>query len=274
MRKTRRVRDRISVYYSVTTNFGDGINPLVFNHFIGNKAPLYKSIEKMPSRIDTPYILGIGSLLSWKPDTDSTNQIVCGTGFISKDKKPQKPMKIISVRGTKTRKKFMDAGIQCPAKYGDLALLLKYIIPAPKVEKKYRFGFIPHRVDKNHPYMKKVASHPDWTILDINQAYTPENFVKELHECEYILSSTLHGIIVADSYGIPAYHIELSDRVIGGDWKFKDYYSSVKRKYSNIDISSMDEKSIMKQLNPYDIVFDFDGYYKYIKDELLSISHS
>jgi pyruvyltransferase len=100
----------------------------------------------------------------------------------------------------------------------------------------------------------------------------PKKFVKQIHECEYILSSSLHGIIIADSYGIPAYHIELSDKIIGGQWKFKDYYESVKRPYGTINISSMNEGKILKQMKPYKLDFDFDGYYQYIKDELNKVA--
>ena len=49
-----------------------------------------------------------------------------------------------------------------------------------------------------------------------------------------------------------------------GDWKFRDYYSSVKRTYSKINISE-DEDKIKKQLKPYKIIFDFEKYYNYIK---------
>ena len=276
--KTRKQlkRSSIFVYHCKSKNFGDGINPIVFNHFFKdtNIKPIYKDIERLPfhSESDKPCILGIGSILSWNSKKDASNQIICGSGFIDKNKIPQKPLKIISLRGIKTRKKFLQSKIQAPAIYGDLALLLKYIIPAPKnTIKKYTFGIIPHYVDKEHPFIQKARENPNWTIIDINQADKPEKFVKELHECHYILSSTLHGIIVSDSYGIPAYHIKLTDKVIGGDWKFKDYYSSVKRRYSNIDISSANEIKIKEQLQAYKIIFNFKKYYNYIKKQLMII---
>ena len=46
-----------------------------------------------------------------------------------------------------------------------------------------------------------------------------------------ILSSSLHGMIFADSYDIPNAHLLLSKKVIGGDYKFKDYRSGVGREY-------------------------------------------
>jgi hypothetical protein len=293
MAKTRKNRKGIIIYYSRTIattkkkikNLGDGFNPVIFDHFIGKKHPIYKDILDVPidpiykDIIDipnksngVPCIIGIGSLLSWNDFKEASNQIICGTGFIRKNMIAQRPLKIISVRGEKTRQNYLKYDIDCPPIYGDLGLLLRYVIPPPiACNKKYTIGFIPHYVDKKTPSIIKAKKNPNWTIIDIDQAFTVKKFVKEIHECNFILSSSLHGIIVADSYGIPAYHVELSDGV-GGSWKFKDYYSSVKRKYKIIDVSSMNEEKIINQLTPYKVDFDFDGYYQYIKDELNKVA--
>jgi pyruvyltransferase len=43
-----------------------------------------------------------------------------------------------------------------------------------------------------------------------------------------ILSSSLHGLICADAYGIPNAWIWLSEKLRGGDFKFRDYRLSIK----------------------------------------------
>ena len=62
-------------------------------------------------------------------------------------------------------------------------------------------------------------------ILYIDIEQEPAQFVKEVASCRFILSSAMHGLICADSLGVPNKHMVLSDKVTGGNYKFRDYYS-------------------------------------------------
>lgn len=53
----------------------------------------------------------------------------------------------------------------------------------------------------------------------------PLSVLMRIAECETILSSALHGLIVADSLGIPNMWSTASGRLLGGEYKFHDYYS-------------------------------------------------
>ena len=50
--------------------------------------------------------------------------------------------------------------------------------------------------------------------------------IRQIAECRFILSSSLHGLIIADSMGIPNLHVEFGDRLLGDGYKFDDYYSA------------------------------------------------
>jgi pyruvyltransferase len=51
--------------------------------------------------------------------------------------------------------------------------------------------------------------------------------VREITSCEFILSSSLHGLVVADSYGIPNQWVEPAAEDIHNTFKFYDYYSAL-----------------------------------------------
>ena len=60
--------------------------------------------------------------------------------------------------------------------------------------------------------------------MDIEE--NPYIFLKSLKKCKNVLSSALHGLIAADSFGIPNLRMVISNNIIGGDYKFIDYYSA------------------------------------------------
>jgi hypothetical protein len=51
--------------------------------------------------------------------------------------------------------------------------------------------------------------------------------VREIAACAAVLTTSLHGLIVADAYGIPAVWSTLAPDLIGGTFKFHDYESVV-----------------------------------------------
>ena len=82
-------------------------------------------------------------------------------------------------------------------------MLLPFLV-SPAKEKKYTIGIIPHwrETDRFIAKYSKTAHVIDIRTDDI------KSFIEVLTSCEYILSSSLHGIIIAHAYGIPALLIE------------------------------------------------------------------
>ena len=53
--------------------------------------------------------------------------------------------------------------------------------------------------------------------------------LRQIAECETVISSSLHGCIAADSLNIPNYRIKLSEHGYNRniDFKFDDYYTAI-----------------------------------------------
>jgi pyruvyltransferase len=199
-------------------NFGDILNPIVIEHFTKRKTTRIASLY-----YEKPHLLGIGSVLNRA--TKYSN--VWGSGFIKEQSfVVAPPNKILAVRGPKTRKRLLELNINCPEVFGDPALLMPEIY-YPKIKKKYKLGIIPHYVDFNDKRLKLIKDD-NVIIIDICNP-NPLLVIDQLLECETIASSSLHGLIVSDAYGIPNVWVKFSDNVVGGNFKFHDYFQSISR---------------------------------------------
>lgn len=210
---------KFTIVHYVSNNWGDALNRPLFN-FLAQQECDFKSMFGDGYR-SHPHILGIGSILSHA----GGNATVWGSGFIqSGGRIAEAPRKICAVRGPRSRKRLVELKFKCPEIYGDPALLYP-LVYNPTPTKKYKWGVIPHYVDFEDPF---CATCTDCLVIDIRKPIN--EVVDQLIQCERIISSSLHGLIAADSYRIPSTWIRLSDKVVGGDFKFLDYFESVGRR--------------------------------------------
>ena len=67
-------------------------------------------------------------------------------------------------------------------------------------------------------------------FIDINRYHIWHNFIDQILSCNIILSSSLHGIIIADAYSVPNLWCKFSEyEAENNGFKFKDYFLSVKK---------------------------------------------
>ena len=207
-------------------NFGDTINQELVKLISGVTPTIVNNSFKNPKN-ETIYMC-IGSVLGWA----DKNTIVWGSGFISNSQfitSIPKPKKIHAVRGVLTREILLKKGIDCPEVYGDPVLLMPRFYN-PKLEKKYELSIIPHHIDKILiPKLKK--QFPKAYFIDIQQDVY--KFIDEVIQSKYVISSALHGLIAADTYGVPNEWQEFSNKVLGKGFKFYDYETS--KKYISLD---------------------------------------
>lgn len=155
--------------------------------------------------------------------------LVWGSGMIARRKLFKAPPKRIhSVRGKLTRRILEKNGVKCPDVYGDVSMLYRNFY-SPNIKTQEKIGIIPHYVDQTNPLLSTLAKIDNVRILDIN---TETNvFIDDVLACSKVLSSSLHGLIVCDMYGVPNRRVRFSDKIIGKNFKYFDYFSSVKRRY-------------------------------------------
>ena len=92
-------------------------------------------------------------------------------------------------------------------------------------EKRYDLGVIPHICDLKDPAAQALADRYENSIL-INVKDDPIEVVRQIAQCRAVLSSSLHGLIVADSFHVPNMHVVFDERLKGDGYKFDDYYSA------------------------------------------------
>lgn len=111
---------------------------------------------------------------------------------------------IRSVRGPITRIMLTDMGYDVPEIYGDPVIILPEIYTPTKVEKTYKYGVIIHKDQKfTSSDEEDFLKREDVLLIDI-RTRDYKGFVDKVVSCEKIISSSLHGIIISESYGVPA----------------------------------------------------------------------
>lgn len=229
-------------------NWGDDINywflrEIVEEHIISYD---YSIFARNGYR---PYVLGIGSLLTL---LSIDNAIVWGSGVLSSDDEIKgKPKEVRAVRGPLSRARLLAAGIECPEIYGDPALLLpKYYIP--EVKKQYTFGIIPHYKDLHNPLLEQFRNNKDILIINIRDYEHWLTFIDNVCQCRFIVSSSLHGLIISEAYEIPNLWIRFDGADRDDEIKFHDFFLSVGRDRSVFSVNHKTTiEDIKEALNEY-----------------------
>ncbi len=246
--RTKR-RPRLRVYwwrysFPEQLNFGDEITPYIIRSLFGLRAE-HSSLHRAD-------LAGAGSIIEMVQRGAGDHSVkVWGSGFIrAGDKNHLSSIDFSAVRGPLSLKRVDTT--HHPVAIGDPGLLANRTFKKSR-RKTHKVGIIAHYVDKNHPALEGVKDDPDYLLIDPLQ--TPDKVARDITACEYILSSSLHGIIFSDSFNIPNNWMPLSDKVTGGDYKFTDYYLSTGRETRSVTPSIIgNTKAIQQAIDSYEPV--------------------
>ncbi|PHR14712.1 MAG: hypothetical protein COA40_00570 [Aequorivita sp.] len=205
-------------HYARVNNFGDMFNKDLIRFFNAQLifVPTYKESEAALT----------GSILGTYL-RDFTGYVL-GAGFIlDRYNRKGNNWKVKIIRGPLSAKQ---CGVTENVVFADPGILASQIYSNSGI-KKYKLGIIPHSRDV--PIFKGLQF--DENVKFIHPRRKPAAVAKDIMNCEYIASSSLHGLIFADAFRVPNIHIKFSDNVIGGLHKFEDYYLGMDAEADHID---------------------------------------
>ena len=196
-------------------NFGDWLSPAVCEFLSGRRV-----VHTEFARCD---LVAIGSLLQRSAERFWHRRVhVWGTGFIAAQKPAASRHHYHALRGPASAALIENHRITV---FGDPGLLVDRIFERPSPARRISLGIVPHYRDREDASI--LALHraiPGSRLIDVFEPAA--SVVQQIASCDFVVSSSLHGLVVADSYAIPNLWLKVSDRQRGEGFKYSDYYGA------------------------------------------------
>ncbi|GHA42044.1 exopolysaccharide glucosyl ketal-pyruvate-transferase [Amylibacter ulvae] len=208
-------------WWKKTNNYGDILTPYVLEYVSGRAV-------KWAKRNDAE-IISIGSVVDAvvKRKEDGADPVyVWGSGI----KEPVSADVIDFAAISLLRGPLTAVALKMEsAPQGDPGLIADRVFTGISKTKKYAVGIVPHVLHHNAPLVAKLQDAlPNATLINLSTDNVTQT-TQEIAQCDVILSSSLHGLIVADSFQIPNIWIDLGAIGNSSRFKFYDYALSVGR---------------------------------------------
>jgi len=191
-----------------SVNFGDRLADIISRQMLA-----MQSLSLDDEVIRQERLFSIGSVLHFT----KTGDHIWGTGWNGKIPEKEfkaRSLKVHAVRGPLTAEFLRSRNIDVPDVYGDPALLIPHIF-------KNRFKPNP---EKDYVFVPNLHDLP--LVSDLPNVVSPlwgwNKVVDAILNAKLVLASSLHGLIVAEAFGIPARYVRLTQTE--DLFKYKDYY--------------------------------------------------
>lgn len=236
----RAVSKRVNLeYWNGSKNLGDSLAETIYTWMLEKEGLSKDSITRKTTHLAT-----VGSILGI--EKYPFDAVVWGSGIHKLESISTltrysyiKKMDIRAVRGPVTQYILKYCGYNCPEVYGDPAVLMPLIYPHEHVNcENKNISVICH-------FKSADADIPEnLNKIDIRTT-DYKYFIDAICNSSKVISSSLHGIILAESYGVPAVFLQKGmDREL---LKFYDWYYSTER--GDIKIAySLDEAIEMETM--------------------------
>lgn len=218
-------------------NFGDDLNPWLWNKLLGDVSNYNKTLD----------FIGIGSILDSRIKSDN-KKVIFGSGVrdFNFNINDISNVDIRFVRGPISSKVTNTKYIT------DAAYALRQL-PPKSYEKKYKIAIVPyfrHYRQFNWQLFKKITG-----IHVIDPTQNVENVIEEINKSQNILAAAMHGAILADIYRVPWMRVKFSkhgyESALTSELKWNDWIGSIKLDEvptHNFDFHFNNKLSKLKQL--------------------------
>ena len=192
------------------TNLGDALNPLLLNHF---------GLDVTWAPVADADLICCGSVIDHLPRTGWTGTIA-GAGQLQESTTTDLfDATVLGLRGHLTRHR---TRFESDVVIGDPGLLAPVLVPA--VPKTIDVGVIPHWTDTELWQRERNG-----VLIDVRD--DPLDVITQIASCQEVVSSALHGIIIADAFHIPRraepFPAMRTNKWEGGEFKWRDYASAI-----------------------------------------------
>lgn len=210
-------------WYRKEPNFGDALSPLVVAHLSGRPVAWAHRGECA--------LYAAGSLMTMianahaEARTDGSRPLVWGSGMMAPVATRFLPnVRLALVRGPITATLL---GARFDG-YGDPGLLAPEVLAAAPARQD-RIGVVPHLSKLDDPALARaLAADPRLTLIDVTTP-DPLDVVRQIAACAFVFSSSLHGLVVADAFGVPNTWLDPAGNHGAAALKFYDYAAGVRR---------------------------------------------
>ena len=197
-------------------NFGDELSRTVVELMLARRGATLFDSSPEPRQL-----VAVGSVLH----TAREGATIWGTGLhgsMPLREHRYARLDVRAVRGPLTRRFLRQRGITVPEIYGDPALRLPLVASGRfAATSEWAVGLVPNLHDTHHlSGLDLPRTHPKLRVIDPLRSW--DAVVADIVRCRSVIASSLHGLIIAEAYGIPARYVRFTERE--PMLKYEDYY--------------------------------------------------
>lgn len=239
LRMGRPLRVTRAFWWDGHPNFGDGLTPWLLQRH--GMLPYLRPA----SRAD---LIGVGSILEMVPE--NAMAAIWGSGLMFETPRSFDHATPLAVRGPITRDLLSLPG---DTPLGDPGLLVSRFIPGPRPT-----GIVAAVPHGHHAVWAsaydRLIERPGVQRVEFNRSVS--HVVRTIASAELVVSSSLHGLITADAYGVPAvWAVPTDSERHVADMKFSDYHQALGLKRQRVDL---EPNTTLEQLTAAAVTADPD----------------